>query len=114
MVECMLEVRNQTLDEHCRTYANVSEIVSLILNTKDSVTNCMTTNNTKSSELDVIETKTSENSELTIEQYLVWTVKNALAIEFSRFIHQICHVVYFGQKINKLSVPKMLRNSRNE
>ena len=89
----MLEVKNQTLDEHCRTYPNIPEIVCQMLSTKDTFATSTTSTDFNSSVCESSDIKSYENDVLTIENYLVWTVKNALPIEFSKFIHQICHIV---------------------
>ena len=89
MVECMIEIKNQTLDEQNRVPPNIAEIVAQILSAKEKFS---------ADEEDEHDQKNNDfggstDGSLTIEHYLVWTVKNDLPIEFSKFIHQICHVV---------------------
>ena len=89
MVECMIEIKNQTMDEHNRVHPNISEIVPQIISAKEKFSeNGESQHDQKDRDLE-----NNIGGSLTIENYLVWTVNNDLPIEFSKFIQQICHIV---------------------
>ena len=68
MLNCMIEVRNQTLPSTERQHPNVEQMINEILNNGKVV--------------------------LSIEDYLVWTAKNKdLPGEFAKLIYQLSHVV---------------------
>ena len=94
MVEYLLEIKSQTLDEPNGPETNSSKIVTEILNTKDLSMNLIDgTSIVSDNECQNDSARVCNQSFLTIENYLVWTVKNDLAAEFSKFINQICHIV---------------------
>ena len=93
MVECMLEIKNQTIDEHSRIYPDVSEMVTQILNTKENIQTSDSINNLGDGDGNCSLLLNTVDKFLTIENYLVWTVENELPLEFSKFVHQICHIV---------------------
>ena len=90
MVECMIEIKNQTVDECSAITPSVADIISQILSTKeqfsskDSDNSCCNSSNGDNA---------SENDSLTIANYLIWTVKTDLPTEFAKFIHQVCHII---------------------
>ena len=91
----MIEIKNQTVDECSRVSPNVADIISEILSTKEHF--CREHENKDS---DVNGSCSSSNDfqeggmeSLTIANYLIWTVKTDLPTEFSKFIHQVCHIV---------------------
>ena len=67
MVQCMIEVHNQTLAEQDRQYPQIEKMAEDILDDKEG---------------------------LSIEDYLVWTAQNkTLPGSFAKMIYQLCHIV---------------------
>ena len=67
MVQCMIEVHNQTLAEQDRQYPQIEKMAEDILDDKEG---------------------------LSIEDYLVWTAQNkTLPGSFAKMIYQLCHIL---------------------
>ena len=71
MVQCLVDVKNQTLPPEQKVTPAIDATVTEILQQHDP----------------------NHRSQLTQEEFLVWTVSSSLPHEFSRLIFQLCHVV---------------------
>ena len=90
MVECMIEIKNQTIDDCSASVPSVTDIVSQMLSTKEHLSSKESDDSSCCSSNDI---NYGDNDSLTIANYLIWTVKTDLPTEFSKFIHQVCHII---------------------
>ena len=110
MVESMLEIKNQTVDECSWTSQTVADVISQILTTKEDFSGSDKINEPDATafcsnrDIQVI-----KHDSLTIENYLIWTVKTDLPSEFSKFIHQICHIVLGLRPQSKLEEGEIVK-----
>ena len=103
MVESMLEIKNQTVDECSWTSQTVDDVISQILTTKEDFSGSDKMNESDTT-IQVI-----KHDSLTIENYLIWTVKTDLPSELSKFIHQICHIVLGLRPQSKLEEGEIVK-----
>ena len=84
MVECMIEIKKQTIDDCSISVPSVTDIVSQMLSTKEHLSSKESDNSSRCNSNDI---NYGDNDSLTIANYLIWTVKTDLPTEFSKFIN---------------------------